>query len=594
MTANFPGSGSSAGVSSADNVTLDNTSLVVSPVTNLQDFAIGIDQAILKNRGTGVSTNYVCSVVAGGTTFSQPSVVGEVHSDLGYFPINYAGAAGITVQDLNSQSTYVYIDTSNALQQQTTIPTRQDWSRKMFTMRIAVNTVSQQIIGFEYLNNPNGHYTNTIRDLYTYLLAQGVPFKTDQVVTGRADNLGFNMSSGTLMELGGTGDINNPNIRDFAEVLNPTYLLMSQTAVVSSETDLVKSWDNATTIIPLGSTTWVAHRLYRFSNGGLAMQYGQGNYANLDLAKSGALTENYVLNESLKNATFCGWWFIESTATFTSDPAKAEFVEYTIGIQGGSSSSLSGALLKGNHLSDLLDVPQALISLGLGNVTNLSDANQVEIGALDSGSITSGFGDIDVGSSTVSGGDGDFSGNVGVGVNTPGSFTNWSVGKFLDIGSSTTTHNAMALGASQTANGQLLGSVMFYNQANSSTAYNATTSKNAAYVTAWTRTTDSNAGGDSGADLAFYTKPEAGLSGEVLRIDSIGNVGIGTSSPSTKLDVSGPIKSGVYTVATVPSAAANTNAQITVTNDVIGQSVISVSNGTTWRRSYDGAAISTT
>jgi hypothetical protein len=347
------------------NMTLDDSSLVVVDTTNLQTFANGVDESLLKARGTGVSTSYVSTAAAGGTTFDQPAVAGEIHGDEGFFTIAYAGAAGVTVADLNADSTYVYIDNTGALQQQTTVPTRQDWSRKIFTMRVAVDVGTNLILGFEYLNNPLGNYANSIRDLYTYLLAQGIQLKAGQTVTGRATDLGFDVGAGTVLEFGGTGDIDNANIRSFDAVANAEYVLMSRTAIVSSgNTDLVKFWDNAGTIAALGSTTLVGHRLYRFSNGRFAMQYGQGNYANLTLAKSGVLLENYVLNPKLENATFFGWWFIESTATNTGGTTLTAFSEYTIGTQGGVSSLLAGALLKGNNLSDLADAPTSLANLG--------------------------------------------------------------------------------------------------------------------------------------------------------------------------------------------------------------------------------------
>jgi hypothetical protein len=348
------------------NMTLSDASLVVlSGITNAQSFADGVDDALLKARGTGVSSSYVSTVAVGGTTFAQPAVVGEILSDEGYFNVSYAGATGVTVGNLTAESTYVYVDSANALQQQTTIPTRQDWSRKIFTMRISVDTSTNLIIGFEYLNNPLGNYANSTRDLYTYLVAQGVPFKAGQTITGRAGDLGFDVSAGTLLEYGGTGDIFNPNVKSTDAETLAEYALMSRTAVVSSgNTLLVKFWDNAGTITALGSTTLVGHRLYRFSNGNFAMQYGQGNYANMDLAKAGVLTEEYVLNTRLENATFFGWWFIESTATNTGGTTLTDFVEYTIGVQGGSSAELSGALLKGNNLSDVLDAATALANIG--------------------------------------------------------------------------------------------------------------------------------------------------------------------------------------------------------------------------------------
>jgi hypothetical protein len=347
------------------NMTLADTSLVVVDATNMQTFADGVDSALLRARGTGFTSTYVSTVAVGGTTFAQPAVNGEIYSDEGYFVISYAGATGITVATLTSPSTYVYIDNAGNLQQQVTIPTRQDWSRKMFTMRIAVDTAAETILGFEFLANPIGHYANSDRDIFTALLAQGVPFKGGQIITGRAGDLGFDVGAGTIMEYGGTGDINNPNILSLDAAANVTYSLLSRTAIVGDQTNLVKFWDNAGSITALGSGTFVAHRLYRFSNGNFAIQYGQGNYANLVLARAGLLIEDYVLNERLRNATFFGWWIIGETATNTGGTTLTEFREYTIGVQGGSSSGLAGCLLRGNNLSDLLDVGAAQVNLDL-------------------------------------------------------------------------------------------------------------------------------------------------------------------------------------------------------------------------------------
>ena len=349
------------------NMTLDDTDLVVASTTNLQAFVNKADAALLKARGTGFTSSYTtATAAAGGTTFTQPAVNGEIYSDQGYFVISYAGAAGITVATLSSPSTYVYIDNAGNLQQQTSTPTRQDWSRKMFTMRIAVDTVAETILGFEFLGNPLGHYTNSDRDIFTALLAQGVPFKGGQIVTGRAGDMGFDVGAGTIMEYGGTGDINNPNLLILDAVANATYDLLERSAIAAeNQTNLVKFWDNAGSITALGSGTFVAHRLYRFSNGQFAIQYGQGNYANIILARSGLLIEDYILNERLVNATFFGWWIIGETATNTGGTALTEFREYTIGVQGGSSSGLAGCLLRGNNLSDILNVGNAQINLDL-------------------------------------------------------------------------------------------------------------------------------------------------------------------------------------------------------------------------------------
>jgi hypothetical protein len=95
------------------------------------------------------------------------------------------------------------------------------------------------------------------------------------------------------------------------------------------------------------------------------MQYGQDNYNSMILAQSGVLLEDYILNPRLENATFFGWWFVDSTATNTIGTTLTDFLEYNIGIQGGSSAGLSGCLLRGNNLSDLLDTAVARTNLGV-------------------------------------------------------------------------------------------------------------------------------------------------------------------------------------------------------------------------------------
>jgi hypothetical protein len=370
----------------SNNVTIGNN-IILGGTVDGRDVAVdgtALDGAVadvLVAGGTGYSTSYVSTVAVGGTTFAQPAVAGRIHSDQGEYVIDYAGATGITVAS-GAASVYVYIDSASNLQQQTTTPTRQDWSRKMFTMRIAMDTDAGTILGFEYLANPLGHYPNSIRDFYSFMLAQGVPFKKDQIVTGRSD-LGFDVSAGELMEFGGTGDIHNANILSVGAVANAGFFLSTRTAFdAGGNTNLPKFWDNGGTLTALGSTTLVGHRLYRFSNGNLCLQYGQGNYANMTLAKAGVLQENYVLNPALKNATFFGWWIIQSTATVTTGtPTLTAFVEYTLGVQGGVSSALSGAALIGNNGSDFLDAGAVRTNIGLGTAATTAATDYVQVTA---------------------------------------------------------------------------------------------------------------------------------------------------------------------------------------------------------------------
>jgi hypothetical protein len=384
----------------AANVTLDDTDLVVAVATDMQDFADKTDAALLKARSTGISKTFnTASVSVGGTTFTIPAIEGEIYTAAGYYEIDYAGATGVTVTDLTEESTWVYVDNAGTLQQQTTLPTRDDWAGKLFVIRVAVDTSSSTIVGFEYTSNTLGHYSNTIRDIVRVLVANGVPLKEDQLITGRASDLGFDVSAGSIVKVGATGDVFNANTVPFNQVTNAEFFLSTRTAYdAGGNTALPKFWDNAGSLVLLGSGTFVGHRLYRFTNGNFVLQYGQGNYADLTLAKAGVLLENYVLNPVLKEATFFGWWFVSSTASNTGGNTLTDFVEYTIGITGGSNGALSGCALRGNNGSDFLDKAAVAVNLDLEvgvdvqgfltagtNITIVDDGTDITISASGGG-----------------------------------------------------------------------------------------------------------------------------------------------------------------------------------------------------------------
>lgn len=72
----------------------------------------------------------------------------------------------------------------------------------------------------------------------------------------------------------------------------------------------------------------------------------------------------------------------------------------------------------------------------------------------------------------------------------------------------------------------------------------------------------------------------------------LGNLGVGTQTPSTSLHVNGPARVGSYTVATVPSATSAGAGAMIYVSDESGGAVMAFSDGTNWRRMTDRAIIS--
>jgi hypothetical protein len=83
--------------------------------------------------------------------------------------------------------------------------------------------------------------------------------------------------------------------------------------------------------------------------------------------------------------------------------------------------------------------------------------------------------------------------------------------------------------------------------------------------------------------MQFLTTTSGGSVTEKMRLTSNGNLGIGTMTPTATLHVSGTIRFGVYTVATVPSASASGVGTQIYVSDSAGGSNTYVSDGTNWR-----------
>jgi hypothetical protein len=96
-----------------------------------------------------------------------------------------------------------------------------------------------------------------------------------------------------------------------------------------------------------------------------------------------------------------------------------------------------------------------------------------------------------------------------------------------------------------------------------------------------------------GSNISFDTTPIGSTARvERMRIAASGNVGIGTTAPSTKLHVAGPVRLGSYTVATVPSASGSGAGSMIFVSNESGGAVIAFSDGTAWRRVTDRLVIS--
>ena len=205
-------------------------------------------------------------------------------------------------------------------------------------------------------------------------------------------------------------------------------------------------------------------------------------------------------------------------------------------------ASATGAILT---LTDTRTVATSGDLLGKINFYN-SDAsgdgaqNAAAIAAFHNGSIGNG-GYITF--STTAGGTGsegaepsermriDAAGNIGIGTTTINSGTLGTSNTFLEVAAGTKSGSGtIILSRTTSGNDNEVGGLRFVNSDNADDDGLDSDGKLVAAISARSVTSDSNAGDDSGANLLFYTKPEAGNYAERMRIDSSGNLLVGQTS----------------------------------------------------------------
>lgn len=194
-------------------------------------------------------------------------------------------------------------------------------------------------------------------------------------------------------------------------------------------------------------------------------------------------------------------------------------------------ASLSGALIAANNLSDLASTSAARTNLGLGSSDTPTFA-----GLTDSGNLTF----------------------TGTGNRITGDFSNATIANRVGFQSSTTNGNT---DVQVLPNGTAVISGIRLNNNSDLT--------NAGYVRLSLNSTEANLSVDRNSGSGTYLPLGLNTGGsERLRIDTSGNVGIGTSSPSYKLDVNGvsrvaglrqTFETGLYTVDGALSNYSSTN-----------------------------------
>jgi hypothetical protein len=354
----------------------DSQFKVLKTVTKtLQESFDKTDEALFKARGTELSEGGIPSINTDPTKFNiTPAVLGQIKDGINYYAISYAGATAIPIDNIAAINTYVYLDNAGVLRQQTTAPTRTDFYTKLFLARFASN--GTQLIGLDRLRNPSGQYSNSVRELYDYLISNNVPLRQGLAITGNA-NLTFNRAAGSVFRFGAGSDA-TPNTPSFTAINTASFFLGTRSSLAGALiTNVpVTQYDNNGLLTTISNNKFVAHRLYFFTTPSLAIQYAQTEYSTLEAAKIGALTETYVTNPAVANGALLGWWIVGKNATDLTNPNTSYFLPFTIG--GGGTGVGSGALLASNNLIDVANPITSLLNIGGEPLTNKQNSLAVD------------------------------------------------------------------------------------------------------------------------------------------------------------------------------------------------------------------------
>lgn len=337
----------------------------------------GVDDTMVDIGDTyGVIVDYV-------TTPSAPTVT----------KVTFA-ADTVTITDLVEPITWLLIDSTGTIVQQTTRPT--NTQRRTHLVLGGVLVAGGGIVQDQSLSN---YPPQMLNQLYDLMDALG-PFNvTGNLLQPAGANLQLAKTAGTVFNRGfnhfaGATLTSDPHISSTA-AQNPVsmrYVTQVQASPVAPVTVVDPTmYDVAGTItaVPGGSGVSTIQRVYitplNDVTQQVVIQYGQTAYASLDAAIAAIGNQTFVKNPSLADATLLGYVVAKKSCTDLSVAADARVIQAArlSGNSAGSGDSLSLALLLtgGTMTGDLVLAgdPNAPLEAATMQYVDAGDATAVKL-----------------------------------------------------------------------------------------------------------------------------------------------------------------------------------------------------------------------
>lgn len=350
----------------------------------------------LRQEVTGIVAGGRLTATVGGTTFSVSAGNGQVVDNFtrteSPTSINmvWGNFTGVADTQLTSPFSYVFIDSSGSLVQQTTVPVDSDL-RDMLLLGVLVHSggvisaVGPQCV----LAYDNG---STAQDLFTALgtVTSGL------VHGGVGGALQLTRTAGVLYRRGagysaGTKTPNSASLVAASPATVETFCRNGSNTVFSSApaatTFVVNKYDDGTAAaagVPNGvvaTNKWQAIRIFTAPNGHSLLQYGQTVYNSLTDAQNGVGGETFYTNPVLTLTAFRGYMFVRGGASDLSNLGDAVFASAgKLGDAGASIATAAGTAVDDMNLQLATRVfskplPFTPLNLAFGVVGNLPVAN---------------------------------------------------------------------------------------------------------------------------------------------------------------------------------------------------------------------------
>lgn len=301
-----------SGTHAGTKVTIDGvTSLSVSGDLTFsapQLNSIKIGQEASRQMATGVIDGSLLSINVDPTKFNLSAQVlsfSDYSSSLEnpvVKSINCPAQTAVPVTSIaTADSTYVSVSPSCTIIQSTAFPTQVQRRTNAFIGRLShVNRTS--VTAVASLPDLVVGSNSQLYDLYDAI----GPFNiSGNVISPNGANLSFNRSAGSIFRRSANypSSKQNPHVVSFSGATASNFFRSTQTATNPTPVNVidVANYDVAGTVtaIPGVGGTSTNRRVYIFSTGAIAIQYGQVTYGSLANAIAGIATESFVVNPQL-------------------------------------------------------------------------------------------------------------------------------------------------------------------------------------------------------------------------------------------------------------------------------------------------------